>query len=290
MSAVADRLAPVLELAVQPDAAPDVLQEHEGLAHVMAAIHNAHYGQPDEILRHHCSRAAALSPGACDHMRWYLDVFARQAAPWLCASFTRLCDSPIPRRYLLAPEVRSQKFADFRLMDAMARALDEVNGGDARADFERVLMDEHDNRDPIDLLDPVYYASTFRDRAGYALAPERAYYRALDVRSRFALVRATAGPVRLEITCRARSPGRAEMRINGELAVRVPLETTWRTTTVTVFARAGVSWIDLEWPPAAPRPDELERAARRLERGLYPDVLPDYGEIHAFTATAEERR
>ena len=28
--------------------------------------------------------------------------------------------------------------------------------------------------------------------------------------------------------------------------------------------------------------------ARRLERGLYPDVFPTYGELHAFTASSAE--
>jgi hypothetical protein len=289
MRAVADRLAPILGSAVQDDELA-VLPEHEGLAHVMAAIHNAHYGQPDEILRYHCSRAAAISPVACDHMRWYLDCFARRAEPWLCESFARLCESAISRRYLLAPEVRSQKFADFRLMDAMARALDEAAGGDARANLERVMKGEHAPRDPVDLLAPWYSASTFRDRTGYALAPERAYYRALNLRSRFALVRAEAGAVRLAITCRATTPGEANVQINGALCARLSLQPAWCTTVVTVQAREGVNWIDVQWPPAAPREDELERAARRLERGLYPDVLPSYAEIHAFTATAEDRR
>lgn len=32
-------------------------------------------------------------------------------------------------------------------------------------------------------------------------------------------------------------------------------------------------------------PAEFERATRRLERGLYPEVLVAFGELHAFTAS-----
>lgn len=286
MSAVAEALEPLVGTGdARNHSAVSVDPEQEGIAHFLAAIHNAHYGQRDDVLGHHCSTAAALSQSAREHMRLYVDCAARWSEPWLCESFARLCDSAMVRRYLLAPELHGQKLADLPLIEAMVGAL-EKSGMSVRGSVERLLEDEHGAIDRVDLLDPRYRAFTFRDRAGYALAPERAYYRASDVQSRFALVRAQAGPVRLAITCRAPAEGEAGVRMNGQHAANLHIGTAWRTFTFEVAARRGVNWIVVEWPAAAPPAGELERAARRLERGVYPDVLPGFGEVHSFVASS----
>jgi hypothetical protein len=214
-------------------------------------------------------------------MAWYVECASNWSEMWTCDSFARLCESPIVRRYLLAPEVRSQKLADFRLMDAM---MDHTGAG-IRPSIATRLKEQHGRCDIIDLLNPRYRAFTFRDRGGYALAAERAYVRATALTSTFALIRAERGLVRLRITCRAPANADVIVRVNGERAGAVRVGTQWQTSCIGVPAREGVNWLELQWPPAAPASDELERAARRLERGLYPDVLPCYGEIHALTAT-----
>ena len=59
----------------------------------------------------------------------------------------------------------------------------------------------------------------------------------------------------------------------------------WTTHEFALPLDRGRNVIELQWPP--PRPDaaaEFERAARRLERGLYPEVLAAFGELHAFVA------
>jgi len=289
MDAVAGAVAPLVGADVQSGAPLAVHPDHEAVAHFMAAIHNAHYGQGDDILRHHCSKAAALSNRACDQMRLYLDTASRWPELWLCDSFARLCESPIVRRYLLSPEVRRQKLADFRLMEAVLRALEEV-GIDVRAQIERLLKEEHGAWESVDLLDPRYRAFTFRDRGGYALGPERAYVRAPNVTSQFALILAQAGPVSLQITCRAPAAGDVRVSVNGQPAGAAAVRPVWLTSELVIAAREGLNWIELEWPAAAPPQDELERAARRLERGLYPEVLPAYGEIHTFIARCPDRQ
>jgi hypothetical protein len=285
MAAVAHEVAPIVGVSVRTDAALGVEPEHEGAAHFMAAIHNAHYGQGDEILAHHCSRAAALSPRVRDLMRNFVECASRWPEPWLCDAFASLCDSPIARRYLLAPEVRNQKLCDFRLMEASIQAL-EAHGLDVRAQAGRLLKADFAAFDPVDLLDPHHRAFTFRDRGGYALAAERAYVRVTDLVSRFALVRAQAGRVRVTITCRAPAICEVAVRMNGQACGSLRAQTVWAVSTVTLATREGLNWIELEWPPAASPADGIARAACKLERGFYPDALPAYAEIHAMTATA----
>jgi hypothetical protein len=73
--------------------------------------------------------------------------------------------------------------------------------------------------------------------------------------------------------------------MNGVPVCTVAAGRQWTTFVLTLPAARGVNRIELEWPLLSPRADSLERAARRLERGVYPDVFPAFGEIHAFTAS-----
>ena len=82
----------------------------------------------------------------------------------------------------------------------------------------------------------------------------------------------------------ARRPRRGHRRHRGRHDVRLAVEDHWQTFEFELHAPKGLSRVTLEWPVRPPPPDSLERAARRLERGAYPDVFPWFGEVHAFTA------
>ena len=74
------------------------------------------------------------------------------------------------------------------------------------------------------------------------------------------------------------------VRINGSAAGAVAADVRWQTFALDLTVRTGLNRIALEWPLLPPPADAFEQAARRLERGAYPDVLPVFGEVHAFTA------
>jgi hypothetical protein len=77
--------------------------------------------------------------------------------------------------------------------------------------------------------------------------------------------------------------GAVVVSVNGVAASTLRVRREWTTFELTLPGGAGVNRIELEWPSLPAPPDSLERAARRLERGTYPDVLPVFGEVHAFT-------
>lgn len=289
MDAVAARLAPGLFPGGRPRPLPPppLAPDDEATAHVLAAIHNAHHGQPREILDHHLARAVATSPRALAELGWYLDVDAAVAEPWMSAAFDRLSASPLVRRYLAAGDPRViDRLADVELTAAMARAL-------AAAGLAPERRRAAGPR--LDLLAARHHARTFRDRNAYSLAPGRAYYRALDLVSSFVFPRPADGPLAARLTCRlpgADDGGEAEVGVslNGRSVGRLAVGRTWRTFALGLPAEAlrdGVNELCLTWPLLAPRSAELlERGARRLERGVYPDVLPAWGEIHALTLDA----
>ncbi|HEV8585232.1 MAG TPA: hypothetical protein VGT02_09715 [Methylomirabilota bacterium] len=280
MGAVAGWLAPALRLpAPRALPSPPLAPETEATAHVLAAIHTAHHGQPAEMLKYHLNRAVALSPSARDLLARYLEVDAADAPPWTSAAFERLCASPLVRRYLAPDDPRvMDRLADAALVAAMREVL-----GDAAPHASPGASAE------IDLLAARHRARTFRERTGYSLGAARAYHRALDVTSSFFFRLDAPRAMALRLTCRLPGAGRSTAEVavlvNGEAVTRVEVGATWQTFELTLAAerfRTGPNEIRLEWPLIAPPwARMLEDAARRLERAAYPEVLAAYGEISA---------
>jgi len=280
MGAVADALAPRLNADRLP-ASPVIAADDESTAHFLAAIHNAHQGQPNELIRYHLGRAVALSSRALERIEWYLDLQAREAEQWMCASFDRLCDSPLVRRYFDATDPRViGRFADGGLTAEMTAVLEAAGRVPPRDDGDAV---------PIDLLAPRHRARSFNDRAGHSFGPQRGYFRALDLVSRFAFHRANGATLRADLTCRLPGTGDEEevaVRLNGTRVTTRTAGPRWRRFELEITARAGTNELEIEWPLREPRWAELiESDARRLERAVYPDALPAYGEIYSLTLT-----
>jgi len=279
-NAVADALGSALH-AQRRVVTPAIAAHDEATAHFLAAIHNAHYGQSSDVLRYHLRRAVELSDRALDQIAWYLDAIAHDAEQWMGTSFDRLCESPLVRRYFAATDPRAVgRLADVGLTAAMTAVLAEAG---------RVPPSRESDAPGIDLLAPRHSARTFRERAGHSLGPQRAYHRALDLVSHFAFQRWSAGTLRARLVCRLPGDGEAEvqLRLNGATLSTAGVGSGWRTHEIALPVRAGANELEIVWPLREPRWAELiESDARRLERAVYPDALPAYGEIYELRVTS----
>ena len=284
MGEVAARLRRTATPAASGRDGPALRPEEEAAAHFLAAIHNAHYGQTAEVLRHHCARALAVAPAFAEVMRAYVDSHLGPGERWMSASFDVLSAHPAISRYLSVSDPRlMEKLADFTLIEAMVFSLEEA-GVPARKSATRAMADA-DGSGAIDLLRPSRRATTFRERGTHALGGERAYVQAFTPTSVFFLTRPRAGRLSFRLTCRLPGGGgEITAGIDGGPDVRLAVEEHWQTFEFELQAPQGLSRITLQWPVRPPPPDSLERAARRLERGAYPDVFPWFGEVHAFQA------
>jgi hypothetical protein len=189
-----------------------------------------------------------------------------------------LRNEPQARRYLGSPEMlRAPRVADIVLADAAATAA----GMEGLVD--QVLLEEA-SLAPLDLLSPRHRAATFREAVGQGLGPPPGFMRATAAVSRFVIIRAHDEVLTGRLTLRA--AGDVTVVANGVHVITFTAEPSWGTYDVPMPLCRGRNLISLHWPH--PRPDvaaTFERAARRLERGLYPEVLAAFGEIHAFTAS-----
>jgi hypothetical protein len=297
MAAAAERLLPLLGAAgtgreelLERAAPPDAATEAE--AYLAAAIHNAHWGQPHEIVRHWCDLALAASPGVARAMECYLDLQTRRAPVWACESFARLSTLGIRslRRYV---STYSQgKLFDSVLLDAIAGALEDVGepGHERLAALRRQERGVAPGR-PVDFLDP-YYRSSWADRSG--LWWSSFFHRAYEPSSRFPLVcRSAAEPVVLELTWRTPAAGEGgeagAVLVNGVPVADLRSGSRWITQRLaldTHLLREGINTIEIRWPIVlGPGEAGLERAAADLERGLPYLLLPAFAEVHSFRAS-----
>lgn len=257
------------------------------VAHFLAAMHNAHYGQPPAILRHHLERALDHDPDVAERMRDYLEYQSRSAPYWMCAGYTRSAAVPELARYLQVDDARLDlTLASHRFREII---LDLIGGSD---EYEGLLVEERAAPE-VDLLADRERATTFRERLGSGAGRRRAFLVAPDLESEFHLVLAEATEVELTITWRlpAGDPdiGSANIHVNGRPTGSAPVRTEWTTMTTRVSAdhwRRGHNTITIGWPfRSLPGDERVKEAADSLEGGALPDSYPGHGHVFAFTAT-----
>jgi hypothetical protein len=262
----------------------------EALAHLLAAIHNAHWGQAGDVVSYHARQAVERAPEVVRFLLAYAEAQSHHADHWLSAAFEHLTAAPNVRRYLgVDGSWMVEKLADFDLLEAIVEAVEHA-GTPARARIDGILRTEHGRAARFDLLDPRYYARTFRERTGYGLGQVRGYFRALDRVSQFVLVRDQVETMSLRLTCRVPAgDGEVRLRVNGSGVAVVTGTRRWHTHAVEVTSdllHPGMNRVEIVWPLLDPPEELIEQDARRIERGEYPDVLPAFGEIHAFLAVS----
>ncbi len=152
----------------------------EAMAHFCAAIHNAHYGQEEEILFYHCQRAVNLDPGIAEVIKQYIDFSTRKTSTILCNSFGEIIMDGAIRQYeggfaLLHP--RGEKLMDIELINASIRALQSI-GEDCEDIVRQLRIQEHGvNQQGVELLESPYQMTSYNT---FSLGKENGF---LQVRS-----------------------------------------------------------------------------------------------------------
>lgn len=267
-----------------------------------AAIHNAHWGQPRELVAYFCRRALERSPHMAAILALYADIQIRKAPLWMCRQTEQLgglCTEALSRYVLLyATTSTARKLLDRRLLDAIGDALKEADAAD-NPDLQPVLIEEYGavRQQHVNLLDAAYAPSWSHPDwylfHHWSAAARRHYYRAHTPESRFVFVADASAPLELSLTVRGvadRLPacGALMLDVNGSALASIGIDASWRTHTLAVpstLLKPGMNAIRIHWPDGGSGgfPGEREAAADWLETNCFPSLLTPYGEIHSMT-------
>lgn len=292
--AVLDELSDIPELGTEPDRdripprpAPDRL----ALAHFLAAVHNAHYGQPAELLRHHLTLALDTDASIAKHIENYLDYQARLAPNWICTSYEHSAREPAFRRYMVVGDGRlNGKLADHTLRDIMVEEL-ERRGVRVRARYEDLLVAEHGNR--VDLMADASLAATFNERRQATVGQPTAYYRASSRRTQAFLIVDEPAPLAISLTWRlpaaASRSSQVTLAVNGHPVGSAAAGPSWATERFIVdpaLLNRGRNTVELLWPEGGDGNDSITTTADAyIERGQMVLSHPVYGHVHDWQVT-----
>jgi hypothetical protein len=259
--------------------APAPTREQEGWAHLLAGIHNAHWGQPvatcsplfRRALEHHPALGDAAMP------RVY-DAFRRAAPAILSESFDQLAGSEIAAVYLLGYGMSLRSIGrvnEHRLLISLSEACPALAGDPASFDPDFALGDS----DELDLLDRHWSELTDGNR-WY----RRAFVAAYGLRSEFLF--ACTAPRELALTLTARVPDALEsgivaVELNGHEVCRSTCAGSWISQRCPIGAglvTRGLNRVVVRWPIVA-RADVRERMRRELEAGRRIDPRRHFGQL-----------
>lgn len=281
----------------------DTLLEHanwpsdadEADAYLLAAIHNAHWGQTYDVVLHYCRRAADKSAAILELMGIIVDIQNERLPVWMNARATELLEtvSPQIKRYLFSMEF---KCLDRLLLDSFAACCSE-HGIDLASRLSALRLAGHcvEKLGRVDLLDPYYHSTSFSNQQFIdgGVNQRNDFFKAYEPVSEFCFVSDQGQDRSLRITLKSAdgaSGEHAELRVNGEMCERLPLTDLWRTHHVRVPAtmlKVGVNEVALSWPrPALDGAAELLRIGRDIRQQTMAEIYPVFGHIYAFEATA----
>lgn len=256
------------------------------LAHLCAAVHNAHYGQPYDIIYHHCLEAVRASSVVNDVMRYYVDFVTRRCATKFCQSHEELLKTGVLTQYeggLGFLHGRDRKIMDLDLVEGMINALATV-GIDVREQVEQLRIDEHEVPDggSVNLLNSLYQANSYDQ----FIKQETLFLQGRAIQSPFHLVVRKGSSLQLKLTYRTPERQYADSKvsatINGIPVAEFPVSADW-TTQVFVLPDDllvdGVNKLVINWPT-------FRNYQKPTKIGSFIDAMfPVLGEIHTFTAS-----
>jgi hypothetical protein len=283
-----------------PSVAHEFLPKDEASAHLLAAVHNAHYGQSDAEIERHARKAVEIFPQIRDEIRLLLDFINRRSPRWMCESFDRMTENAVVSRYLHPRNPNEwDKFEESRLNRALSNVLEDGEGEMRR--LQDLMIAQHfDPVSGVDLLDYQYRARTFRSRIGHSLSLRAAFVRSCEQISRFCLIApAISGArVRLRLTyrlaCNPLDGRRPEVKVNGHCVAALPSSRVWSSVDIEAPEQAlvgSIHEVTIHWPE-----QDFDWEAHRkdieycLNSGTVANALPVFGEIFQFKATFDRER
>lgn len=316
MAAVAARLAlPLAQRMIDWRAlfaeAPSPKASVEAEGALLAAVHNAHWFQPQPVVEYFCSHALKVSPHSADIMTRFIELQATPTPALLSRPAEQLSQFGGQVSQYLLGRYNIQQL-DAVLLTSMACALEKA-GRPTHAALTQHWVTDHDASErTTDLLDFYYLSSAgqpqelfWARRDGWRTSPAPPpedsfsdivtadYYRAYWVESTFAFVASGRCSVQFNLTCRIpdadKSTQAVRVFVNQEPIADLPAERSWRRHTVRAqpaALREGLNYLHVRWPRShGDQRENLVAAAETLPHQPVRPLFQVFGEIHSLTAS-----
>jgi hypothetical protein len=273
--------------------APPLDQRSRANSHVLAAIHNSHYGQCRRTIEEHVTRAIDVDPGVVEVIDATVDFQVEDLPNWACSGFAIVSRSPQLGRYFPPDDsATSSKFEDSDLTTAFEGALRRTGGRCAANPIWR-LVQSLGAKIEQDLLRPVAHARSFRAFHGYAYEDRCAFHRVYDTVSRFRFSVPKPADYVLSVCFRASAEIDSTLQVSVNQRHVGTFACTRRWSTVDVLLPAehlalGINWLELSWPAVAADAVRSDRLAIRIRRGERVDSLAWYGELFRCTVLRQQ--
>jgi hypothetical protein len=259
------------------DAAPAPSPEQEGWAHLMAAIHNAHWGQTLATCEQHLRRALACHPPLRNTaLPLVYETFRRGIPPALLASYDSLVRHPVAAVYLLGygHNLRTEVVSESRLVETIIAVEPSLGTGCLDPDFCLGDISE------IDLL-----GSHWRELTDANRWYNRAFTAAYHPQSAFTFHADRPRRVTVTFTCRipgALEQGHVSIECNGSVISSFSAGNGWHSAKADVDppnVLAGANQLLIRWPVPR-RQDERPRLRTAFEAGRPLDLRTHFGHLH----------
>ena len=281
MAATSQKLLRILfdreaELGHLVDIAPRPAPADEAWAHILAGIHNAHWGQDPEIAAHHFKRAVELDPAIVDTgLPLVYHAYRRKTPPVLLPEFDQLVRNDIAEVCLIgySPLARGI-IKELPMLQAIAAAHPPFAQISPDPDLSVGEVPE------IDLLQSHWAELTDRNR-WY----RRSYAAAYGTRSRFTFASTASQDLSIDVTSRipgALDTGEIVVALNGETIARGQVDGQWgalRALASAQLVKPGINEVTITWPDV-PLDDQRERVKLDFEAGGKVDVRTHFGQLH----------
>jgi len=278
---------------------PPLPAKIEGKACFLAAVHNAHFYQRADIVRHWCDRAIHCWPECASLMTRFVDYQTRGLSVAMCKSGLELLsqDELDTARYLARG--RAQRI-DLTLCEAVIGSVASI-GLSIGDDIECLRSRVHAlGSRPTDLTE-FYYSSAIPglSERGWTSScfptnrgSRRAYTSALWETSRFIFIAEKGKAAIVALTYRvpaASATGETvTLYLNGHHVADLPAAVTWRAHQISLpdpYIVTGVNELTIAWPILDSSPqNRLDDAADRLLARQLPVLFRVFGEIHTLSA------
>lgn len=283
MSATAEAVGSILNATIPAvptlaAAGPRPSDEQEGWAHLLAAVHNAHWGQSQDSCAQHVRLAVEHNPALLDHaITAIYDAFCHKAPAIFVESFDSLVKNRAAEVYLIGYGAHYQNLGRISEYSLLA-ALRTVGGPHCRMaldpDYSLGTVEE------LDFLDGHF--SALSDGNRYF---SRAFAAMYAPRSEWSFACDEPRPLSLSLTCRI--PGAlisadVGVFVNDILVATVAAGAEWQSLHCIIRdadVTAGSNRLSLVWP-IVPRRDLRADLRSEFEQGYPVDACLHFGEVH----------